>query len=256
MTEIIPPVSTNTEENNRGYDNRMDGDSPPPISITLENVDNSILSYLKDKIAPTVTDNGKAINVPIIYANPERWATIQRDGYIRDEKNDKLQAPIISIRRIDVSRNNMTNPSNKYVHKTFMTQWNRRNAYDRFAVQNNIRPSQQHRTVMIPDYINVDYEAIIWTDYEVQMNQLIEQINFENEEWWGDEQFKFRTRIDQYNKDSRLPPLSDRVVRSTFNLRVFAYLLPEFAVTQAGQASTNADVFTRKKVVTIVETEI
>lgn len=258
MSEIFPS-DINPEslfDTNRANDTRMDGDSPKEITITLEDIDSSVITYLKTIINPTVTENEKSIQVPIIYANPERWATIQKDGFIRDPKNDKLQSPLISLRRVSISRDNMTNPSNKYLHRTFTKQWNKRNIYDRFAVQNQIKPSEQIRTIVIPDYVNIDYEIIMWTDYESQMNQIIEQINFENEEWWGlRNDFKFRTRISEYNKDSRLPPTTDRIVRTNTMLRVFGYLLPSAAISNFKPSQTNKDIFTRKKIITFVEVE-
>jgi hypothetical protein len=196
------------------------------------------------------------VPVPILYANPERWKSVQKDGFMRDPKNDRLQAPMILLRRVKIARDNMTNPSNKYLYKTFTTQWNKRNVYDRFAVQNRIQPSMQLRNVMIPDYVQVTYDIIMWTDYESQMNELIEQINAENEEYWGHRnQYKFRTRIEEYDKKSELPPTDDRVVRTNFILNVFGYLLPDQVIRNFQPSSTNEDSYTKKKVVTFIEVD-
>lgn len=254
---MIPPISDPESllNNNRGYDNDL-AEGPPEVVFNLELVDETILNYMIDVINPKVTKVDRSIPVPIMYANPERWKSVQEDGFVRDPKNDKLQAPLILVRRTKIARNDMTNPSNKYVYKTFTNQWNKRNVYDRFAVQNRITPSMQMRNVLIPDYVTISYDILMWTDYESQMNQLIEQINAENEEWWGNRNaYKFRTRIEDYDKKSELPPTGDRVVRTQFTLNVFAYLLPEQIIRNFKPSSTNDDIYTRKKTIVFTEVE-
>jgi hypothetical protein len=240
----------------RAEDTRIDGDSYPAITVTLENIDTAIMNHLKETINPQVKFDDRSINVPVIYASPERWKTIQKDGFFRDPKQDKLQVPLISIRRVNISRDNMTNPSNKYIYQTYTNEWNSRNVYDRFAVQNNVRPSARIRNIIIPDYINIMYEIIIWTDLEAQMNEIIEQINVENEEWWGPRNnFKFRTKIEEYTSENDLPPTADRTVRSVFNMKVSAYLLPSMHVKNYEKMATNTERYSKKKVIIQEEVE-
>lgn len=258
MSNNVPPES-NPEpllDNNRAHDKDMGGDSPPSINVNLQLIDETIIYYLTDTINPVVTKGDQKVSVPVIYANPEWWKTFQRDKFFRDKQNRDLEPPVITIRRTDITRGQLSNPNNKYVHKTFTKQWNRRNVYDRFAVQNRITPSMQMRQVIIPDYINITYQILIWTDYEIQLNEIIEQINVENDEFWGNRnQYKFRVKIDQYNSESELPTVGERVARASFNMEVAAYLLPEEAIRNFQPMSTNQDIHTRKKVVTIVEIE-
>ena len=54
-------------------------------STTLLGYDSAILWSLKNDIRPTVVDNGEEINVPVIWANAERWTSIQNQGYVKKE---------------------------------------------------------------------------------------------------------------------------------------------------------------------------
>lgn len=251
-----PIAQTRDDLVNRGKDNKFDDASFAPIRVTLMSIDETIINYITTVIKPTIIDNDRSVPVPVIYATPERWKTIRKDGVVRDNQMDKALTPIIVLRRTNLKRNDMTNPSNKYVYRTFHNPWNRRNAYDKFAVLNGITPSQELTQVIVPDYITINYEVILWTDFQEQMNSLIEQINVENEEWWGQRnQFKFRVRIDDYSSTSDLPAETDRLVRNTFNMTVQAYLLPERMVKNFQLNSTNFKQYTAKKLVTFVEVE-
>ena len=71
---------------NRGYlYSRSDEDIKNP-EVTLMDMDGAIMSYFDDVIKPSVEDNGENVKVPLMYASPERWKSIQRDGFIKDKK--------------------------------------------------------------------------------------------------------------------------------------------------------------------------
>jgi hypothetical protein len=60
------------------------------------------------------------------------------------------------------------------------------------------------------------------------MNRIIESINYAANSYWGDpERFKFRTTIDNYTTAVELQQNTDRVVKSTFDLKLYAYLVPD-----------------------------
>jgi hypothetical protein len=211
----------------------IDG-QPMPISVGLYTIDNAILKYLQTKIRPVVTQDGKQIPVPIIYGNPEKWKSVQQDGMLRD-KNGKIQLPIIMVRRTGMTKNAINNPTNKYQSYTVKTRWNPRNIYDRFTVLNKITPSQQYYSITIPDYYDVTYEAMVWTEYMEQMNQLVESISFESNEYWGEKNnFKFITKIDQFDQLNETQANTDRLVRSRFTINTKAYILPESSLDKNG----------------------
>ena len=98
---------------------------------------------------------------------------------------------------------------------------------------------------------------MMWTDYIVQMNSLIEQVNFEMDNYWGDRgDFKFKVVVDSYEIENDVGAESDRVVKTLFTAKVQAYLLPEtYMHTDKGTLPTGQKEYTYKKVVTFNEIE-
>lgn len=235
---------------NRGNDNKYVSGVSQQVAVGLYTVDNAILKYLQTKIAPIVSQDGKQVKVPVIYGNPERWKSVQKDGSIRD-KNGKLILPIMMIRRTNMKKNSINNPTNKYQRYTFKTGWNPRNAYDKFTALNGITPSQIYHSSMIPDFYDVTYEALIWTEYMEQMNKLVESVSFESNEYWGEtNNYKFISRIDGFEQTTDLPNNNDRIVRSKFSIEVKAYILPEFALNRDANKNTTTKLeYSPKKVV-------
>lgn len=244
---VVPPAIGNT---NRGLDNKFTSNDPPPLQITLMMINEIIMEYFTNVVKPTIKEEDAVRVVPVLYGNPERWATIRKYGYIRDADNGKLFTPLIMLRRTKVEQGKLKNPNNKYQYRILNTGWNVRNTYDKFAVQNNIRPSQAIRIVTIPDYMDLTYEVILWTDYQEQMDSLIEQINVENQEYWGERNnFKLRVNIDSFDSQNELPAELDRLVRTTFNMKVGAYLLPEKMVKNFKPGATDIKSYTSKKLI-------
>lgn len=239
---------------NRGYDTRVTRDDAGPIQITLESINSTILDYIQNVIKPTINDNGNSRPVNVLYGNPERWASVRLNGFLRDTTSQQLLTPLIMLRRTNVTRAQPLNPNNKYMYTALDSGWNARNVYDKFAVLNHIIPSKQLRNVMIPDYMELTYEVLLWTSTQAQMDMLIEQINVEAEEFWGHRNnFKFRVSIKEFVSQSDLPASSDRVIRTTFQMKVSAYLVPERMVTNFKLGSTARQSYTVKKIVTFSE---
>ena len=237
------------EHRNRGLDTKADESSK--ISVGLVDIDTAIIKYMDEVIQPFVVQDDLKVSVPILYANPERWKNTRKDGVLRDTRG-KLQIPLIMIKRDSIRKNTLNNPINKYLERDFYsTSWNSRNKYDRFAIQNGIKESKRYVSVMYPDFYDVQYSCMIWTEYQQQMNGLVEQISFEVENYWGDKnKYKFKTSVESYNNSVVLPQRSDRLVRSEFTLMVKAYLLPEISVDKYGNPiDTNMVRFTNKKLI-------
>ena len=247
---VLPP----TEEGNRANDTLRTARQGTPISVTLQMIDKVIMSHLNDHVNPVIDDAGTQIIVPVEYANAERWKQIRKDGVIRDAAG-KIQTPLIIFHRTNIKRGALTNPINRFLDRTYQTGWNRHNTYDKFAVLNRIIPSKELRSVSIPDYIDLTYQFVLWTDFMEQMNALIEQINFEMDSYWGSRgEFKFRVKTDSYEIATELPAEGDRVVKATFTLEVSGYLLPETMMTiDKGPQATEQVRYSNKKVITVTE---
>jgi hypothetical protein len=240
---------------NRGMDNKYVDGVSIPLSVGLYTIDNGILKYLQTKINPVVNQDGKQIKVPVIYGNPERWKSAQQDGGIRD-KNGKIMLPIIMLRRTTMKKNSINSPINKHQTYAFKSGWNSRNIYDKFTVLNRITPSETYHVSIVPDYYDISYDVMIWTEYMEQMNLLVENITFESDEYWGqDNNYKFISRINQIKQTTDLPETKDRLVRSEFSIDIKAYILPEYALNKQGNRSKSVNLqYSPKKIV--FDTEI
>lgn len=258
MTHEDTRISNDNQQTPRIHSRAEDTfDNAPQIKITLLTIDSAIINYMSQRIKPIVSQNGFQVTVPVVYGNPERWKSAQRDGILRDSFG-KIQLPIIMLRRSSMKKTSINSPVNKYYERTFYTGWNRRNPYDRFAVTNGITPSvEYYNTTAAPDYYEITYKVMIWTEYMEQMNSIVENVSFESDEFWGEpNQYKFRTIIKSFEILTETPTNSDRVVRAQFDMTVYGYLLPDSQL----DVGHNRELVTKrrygtKKIVTFTEIE-
>jgi len=231
---------------NRAFAVRRDKDKEKSPSINLIDIDSTILSYLDTVISPTVVDAGRQIKVPINYASPERWKAIRKDGAMRD-KNGKVQTPAIAFRRTTMQRNDQLLTMNRYLQYPTIKKYSEKNKYDKFSMLTGFKKTQEIYSVAMPDHVIINYDFIVWTELVEQGNKIVESINFSTEDYWGDKnKFKFRTSISDYNFETAVEAEQDRVVKTTFTLMVYAYLLPE---KYENYKSTVQKAFTPRKIV-------
>ena len=155
---------------------------------------------------------------------------MQADGFYRD-RNQKLLVPLIMYKRNSLEKNrnigNKLDANKPHNIAIFSQKYSARNYYDRFSILNNTIPQVETQGVIIPDYVTINYECIIFTDYVEQMNNLVEAINFASDSYWGDpERFKFRARIDNFSTVTEINQGEDRAVKSTFNIILNGYIIP------------------------------
>ena len=77
---------------------RRDTDKVKNVSIGLMDIDSAIVYYFDEVIKPTDVENGETVKVPLIYANAERWSSVQKSGFLRDRKRQRI-LPVIAIKR-------------------------------------------------------------------------------------------------------------------------------------------------------------
>jgi len=225
------PNDDNRANINRGTITSRKDDNVKDVSIGLVDHDEAVMYYFNEVINPSVISNGDNISVPVMYGAPERWKAVQQDGYFRD-KEGKLQVPLIMFKRNSIGKRrdlgNKMDANNPQLYYTFQEKHNKRNQYDNFSALQNKKPSQQFHAVVIPDFITLDYTCTIWCDYISQMNKLIESINYSSDSYWGDkEKFQFNTKIDQFNNTTELTVGDNRIVKTTFGLKLQGYLVPD-----------------------------
>lgn len=220
-----------SQKKSRAEQRSVRGDDVKNFTIGLKDIDEAIIYYFNNVLRPSVIQNGQKTNVPILYGSPERWASVQKDGFYRD-KNGKIQVPLIMFKRDSLEKNRTLgnkldgNEVNNFI--IYQKKYSKRNIYDSFSRLTNRNPSQELYAVVIPDYVTVRYSCVIYTDYVEQMNKLVESINFASDSYWGDpEKFKFRAMIDSYTTATELNQGSDRAVKTTFTINLNGYIITD-----------------------------
>jgi len=200
------------------------------LSVGIMDMDSSIMYYFNEVIKPEVMVNDEKVKVPCIYASPERWTQVSKQGYLRDKKR-QIITPLIVFKRTGMERNedipidklDANKPRNFY---SFQKKYSQVNRYDKFSVQQNISPGREYYNVAMPDYVTLSYEFIIWTSYIDQMNKIVEKINYSDGAYWGEPgKMRFRTRIESFSDSSEID--GERLIKTTFGVNLYGYILPE-----------------------------
>ncbi len=224
------PTNPETVNSFRAQQISVKGDTVKPFTVGIQDLDESIYYYFNNVIKPFVVQNGTRIEVPTIYGNPERWKAVQKDGYYRD-KNDKIMCPIIMFKNNTLQKDytvaNKLDANNPNNYGVFPQSFNKSNAYSRFDLLNNRKPVKTYQAVVVPDYVTVTYDCIVWTYYREQMNPIIESINYASDSYWGDpSRYKFRAKIESFTDNTTLSQGEERLVRTSFSIQLKGYIIP------------------------------
>ena len=196
-------------------------------SITLFDIDYAMMTYLEDTVLPPLDDNGKVLKIPVIYGNSERWIGARRQGVYRDNKG-KIQLPLMMIRRTSIAKDETMPMLNRHVSYSGVTKYSKDNRYDRFTLLgSNVKPKYEIYNITMPEYVELNYECMVWTNFTEQLNSVIEQLNYASSYWGDKDHFKFRTSVSDYNVINEVGEGTERINRVEFTLNVKAYLLPE-----------------------------
>ena len=222
-------------------------------SVSLFDIDYAIMSYLEETVLPELDDNGKALKIPVIYGNSERWNGARRQGVYRDARG-KLQLPLMMLRRTSVAKNESMPMLNRQVSYQAVTKYSKDNRYSRFTLLGKATtPKYEIHNITMPDYVEINYECMGWTNYTEHLNAVIESLTYASDEYWGDKQkFKFNTTIADYNVVNEVGEGTERINRVEFTLNVKAYLLPE---KFDGEATTKKS-FNSSKIIVATETDV
>jgi len=219
-------------------------------------IDSAIMFYFNDVIKPSVEDNGENVKVPIMYASPERWKSIQKDGFMRDKKRQMI-TPVIAYRRTSIEKDELVpqdklDANNPHMFYTFEKKFSNINRYDNFRTQIGTLPQKEYYNVTFPDYVTLTYDFIIWTTYIEQMNKIVERVVYSDGAYWGHpEKLRFRTSIDSFTDATEVGDV-ERLARTNFTVTMKGYLLPK---GNFDHRSTTQKFITPKKVIFGAETD-
>ena len=245
------PISDTVFSQNRGTDYSMKGDTVKDISIGLEDIDGAVMYYFNNVIKPTVIQDNNRMAVRTIYGNPERWKSIQADGFYRDG-NGHVTLPLIVFKRDSVEKDrslaNKLDGNKVHNYQVVGSKYNKRNAYDKFDLINNRIPSEQYYITSVPDYVTVNYSCIIFTNFVEQNNKIVEAIEFASDAYWGDpKRFQFRAKIDSFSTTVVIENGADRIAKTTFNIIMNGYIIPDTVNKEL--ATTRSKFYTKSQVV-------
>ena len=221
-------------------------------SISLFDIDYAMMSYLEDTALPTLDDNGVALKIPVIYGNSERWNGSRRQGVYRDDKG-KIQLPLMMIRRTSIAKDDQMPMNNRHVSYQGITKYSKDNRYDRFTLLGkNVQPKYEIYKIQMPEYVELNYDCMVWTSYTEHLNEVIEQLQYTGTYWGDKDRFKFRTSLGDFNIVNEVGEGTERINRIEFSLTVKSYLLPE-----KFDGDTNIKKsFSTKRIIVATETDV
>jgi hypothetical protein len=246
------------EENHafdRANDVRRDDDTVKQLSIGLYDIDYAIKYYFDEVIKPEIEEFGNVVKVPVMYGSPEKWKNVQADGYFRD-KSGKIQSPLIAYKRTSITRNktlgNKIDANFPSLYYSQELKYNQINKYDQFSVLTNSKPIKTFINTVVPDYVDITYDVVVWTDYIEGMNKILESIIYTEGTYWGDmEKFKFRTKIDSITNTTDLLQDADRMVRSSFTITLFGQIVPDVLAKELSKKQSEKSFDVRQIVIEV-----
>ena len=219
-------------------------------SVTLKDIDTAILNHVKNVMKPAVKEANETFKVPVYYGNEERWKSARKRGVLRD-KNNTLILPLIMLKRTEVARNDLSGQAfphdvgRNYIDVVRTNKWSKDNQYDRFSVQEGVQPVYDVITTGMPNYTDVTYEFVLWTNFIEQMNPLVESFVDQSHTYWGDgTNIKFLCTLDSISDASEMNQDGERFIKSTFNVTSKAYILPEYLNSVITNKVSNMKKFT------------
>ena len=219
------------------------------LSVGIMDMDSAIMHYFNEVIKPEVEVNKEKVKVPCIYASPERWNAISKQGFLRDKKK-QIIVPLIAFKRTGMSRNdNMPidklDANDPKIFYTFQKRYSQQNRFDKFSVQKGLEPNREYYNVSMPDYMNLTYEFTIWTSYIEQMNKIVEKINYSDGAYWGQPgKMKFKSSIESFSDASQID--GEKLIQTTFSVNLYGYILPE---TFDGKTTTQKYLTPKKLII-------
>lgn len=230
------------------------------FSSTIEDIDYTIMSWLKTDLDLFCHTNEGREKVPVLWQVPERSFQIKNDKTLRDE-NNTLKLPLISVERTGITKD----PENKGSFQANLFSDKKNGRSGRFVIARQIVPEKTQNfaiasgtrtntgakrqryfprtnnkvvirtlSVPIPVYVNVEYKIRLKTEYQQNMNELVTpfiartgQINAFSLKRNG---HIYEVFIDQnFSHSNNLANLSEdmREYNTEISLRVLGYLIGE-----------------------------
>tara|TARA_B100001094_G_scaffold332483_1_gene404770 strand:+ start:12912 stop:13787 length:876 start_codon:yes stop_codon:yes gene_type:complete len=230
------------------------------LGSSIEDIDYSIVSWLKEDLELIAKTNAGYTKVPVFWQTPERSFQVKDDKSLRDAEG-AIILPVVSIERTGIVKDPALKGSfqaqlfsdkgngrtGRMVIAKKIKQDKTRNfavaagtrAYTNGKIQQNF-PRVNHRVVIqtlsipIPVYVNLEYKITIRSEYQQQMNSLMQpflartgQINSfllrrngHIYEAFIDQNFAHNNNVANLNDDVRM-------FQTDITIRILGYLIGE-----------------------------
>ena len=92
------------------------------------------------------------------------------------------------------------------------------NRYTNFNVQIGKKPVYENLVTSIPNFVNITYEFVLWTNFIEQMNPLVESFMEYDKTYWGDKDtYRFICNLDSVSDASEMDARGERFIKSSFS---------------------------------------
>lgn len=221
---------------NRVEQVRRDDDNYVTPAITIYDIDYAILYHLQNNMNLQIEENGKQVQVPVMFAAGEMWAQIQKNGFLRD-KNRKVMTPVLIINRTSMSYDDRYEKlripkSQNFISYKIKDPQQKNDRYNRINQTKNSLPSETVYLSTIPDRVTISYDLIIWTELTSQLNKIVDVIRDQHKLVWGDA-MSFLTKVTNFSFEQTNLSGTDRVVRANVSLEVDGILQNEFELSES-----------------------
>ena len=231
------------------------------LASSIETIDYSIVSWLKEDIDLSAETNAGYSRVPVFWQSPERSFQVKDDRSLRDNEGSII-LPVVSIERTGIVKdpaqkgsfqaNIFSDRGNGRTGRIVIAKRIKKDKTRNFAVAAGTRnysvggniqqnfPRVNHKVVIqtlsipIPVYVNAEYKITLRTEYQQQMNSLMQpfiartgQINSfllkrngHIYEAFIDQNFTHRNNVATMNDQVRM-------FETDINIRVLGYLIGE-----------------------------
>jgi hypothetical protein len=230
------------------------------LASSIETIDYAMVSWLKEDLRLSANTNEGFTNVPILWQAPERSFQIKHEKSLRDD-GGALKLPLIGIERAGITKDpnrkggfqahvysdDKNGRTGRWIIARKIVQDKTRNFAVASGTRTNTGASRQRHyprinkkvviktlSIPIPIYVNVEYKITIKTEYQQQMNDLLEpfmtrtgQINSFVMKRNG---HLYEAFIDQgFTHNNNVANLGEdmRMFTSEINIRVLGYLIGE-----------------------------
>ncbi len=247
------------------------------FSSTFEDVDFAVYNFFDEVLNLKTSSNKGFKKVPIVWAGSERAHNIKNDDLSRD-LTGQLTLPIISIERASVQKNeksrvipySMVDPVgdikggyltiNKVIKQDKTSNFANADAFRRKRQENyplyrgkkNKKIVYETITIPIPIYVEIGYKAVIMTEYQEQMNDLLTPIirktNAHKKVYIKHKHNAYEAFIEEdYNMSNNISnyETNERKYETEITMNVFGYLIGD------GKNQTQPRVVRRENAVQI-----